>query len=204
MRPIEFPLDGYDEESREKDVYEKLKNNLPELDIVVHEPRVFGRRGIRKPDFVVFSPDYGCVIVEVKNWQLDNIVGVADDGRAIKFANSEETRANPYQTVESYVYALWDHWKTRSNNENIVVQKGAHKGRIPFVVTPTVILMGLQDSDLLSASEKLGLDPELLISEETLNNPEKLQVRLRNLRKVHNNFGEIDTLKEAADFLVPA
>ncbi len=204
MRPIEFPLDGYDEESREKDVYEKLKNNLPELDIVVHEPRVFGSKGVRKPDFVVFSPDYGCVVIEVKNWQLDNIVGVADDGRAIKFANSEETRANPYQTVESYVYALWDHWKTRSNNENIIVQKGAHKGRIPFVVTPTVILMGLQDSDLLSASEKLGLDPELLISEETLNDPEKLQIRLRNLRKVHNNFGEIDTLKEAADFLIPA
>ena len=174
IRPIEFPLDGYDEKSREKDVYEKLKNNLPELDFVVYEPRVFGRSGIRKPDFVIFSPDYGCVIVEVKNWQLDNIVGTADDGMGIKFADSEETRANPYRSAENYIYALFDHWKTRSNNENIVIQKGARKGRIPFVVTPTVLLMGLQDEDLHSASEKLGLDPELLISEETLNNPEKL------------------------------
>ena len=50
-------------------VGDKLTKHLPEDTFIVTHPQI----GKYCPDFIVFSPTFGIRIVEVKNWNIQNV-----------------------------------------------------------------------------------------------------------------------------------
>ncbi len=69
----------------EQRTYRWLCDALPDEFDVWHEPRVGGS----KPDVVVFGPDLGLLVLEVKDWSADAIVGV-DAGRSVHLRSTTD------------------------------------------------------------------------------------------------------------------
>ena len=60
----------------EKRVYRLPRDQLPEDHIAWQELTVSHRGRSQHPDFVIMGPDVGSIVLEVKDWVLDNITEV--------------------------------------------------------------------------------------------------------------------------------
>src|SRR6516225_1595969 len=50
------------------------------------------------PDFVVLHPGRGILVLEVKDWKIDQIREVTPKSFTMDFGNGHETKVNPYRT----------------------------------------------------------------------------------------------------------
>jgi len=200
MRPSEFPENLKNQRDREDFVFEMLKKNLPADAVVIYEPLVFNRRRQnRKPDFVIFWPGVGCFVMEVKNWSRDTIVG-ADD-RSVYYDN-ETPRTNPFRSSQSHCYAVIEHLEQHGCEESGVLQSDRqHKGKVSFPVMPSVLLLGTKDDDMDDWAKLMCVDGSVLVSEETLLDPEALQNRIKRMPKIFPGDREAQVLRNAADIL---
>lgn len=200
MRPSEFPENLKNQRDREDFVFEMLKKNLPADAVVIYEPLVFNRRRQnRKPDFVIFWPGVGCFVMEVKNWSREAITG-ADD-RSVYYDN-ETPRTNPFRSSQSHCYAVIEHLEQHGCEESGVLQSDRqHKGKVSFPVMPSVLLLGTKDSDIDDWAKLLCVDGSVLVSEQTLRDPEALQNRIKRMPRVFPGDRQAQVLRNAADIL---
>ncbi|MBU4347864.1 MAG: NERD domain-containing protein [Proteobacteria bacterium] len=56
----------------------------------------------REPDFLLYAPDAGLVILEVKDWALDQIIAADPQFFTLYMAGKEERRKNPLQQIREY------------------------------------------------------------------------------------------------------
>ncbi len=61
-----------------------------------------------EPDFILFSPDVGLIIFEVKDWVIDQIEGADSEHFSIVNGNHVEKRTNPYKQAKRYINSLMD------------------------------------------------------------------------------------------------
>ena len=59
----------------EKTLYATLRDRLPDDFLVWYEPEIKGFY----PDFVVLSPSFGLLVLEVKGWYCGNIIKASED-----------------------------------------------------------------------------------------------------------------------------
>lgn len=64
----------------EKRLYNILKNKLSDNFYVWYEPRIDGRY----PDFIILSPDFGLLVIEVKGWSPNQILKASNDSFEIE------------------------------------------------------------------------------------------------------------------------
>ena len=62
----------------------------------------------QEPDFVLYNPDSGLVIFEVKDWALDQIIKANPHSFKLRFGSKIESRANPLQQAKGYMHDLMD------------------------------------------------------------------------------------------------
>lgn len=60
----------------------------------------------REPDFILFSPDSGMIVLEVKDWLLEQIVEADQKSVLLRFYDKEERRKNPLAQAREYVNSL--------------------------------------------------------------------------------------------------
>ena len=65
----------------EKRVYHLLRQQLPPGYIAWYELTLSFRRESRYPDFIIMGPEQGIIVLEVKDWVLDNISQVKRTSR---------------------------------------------------------------------------------------------------------------------------
>lgn len=207
MRPTTFPNKANEHVmDRENEVFELLARNLPDDAIVLYEPSLFDKRKRqRKPDFVLFWQQTDCVVFEVKNWNPKSILH--GDGLKVYLKGQEgdtttQTK-HPHVQAKDYMHALWDHIRRDSDEESNLLDP--ERGKVNFCVTPVVIMLNHKEEDLPGLCEIIGgMQPEFIISEEALRDPDLLRRKLRELPFTFGPLGEKNTLFEAADLLRPA
>lgn len=172
--------------SREGDVFDYLKMNLPENFIVVYEPRVISKRKFdSKPDFVIFGEKIGCVVLEVKNWNL----------------NQEITKSDPYKQVQTHTYSLQDHL-VRYPKASYMQTTGKNAGKLKFEVHPLVCMLGTEIKDKKDVAKRLQMDESWFITEEELKNKDLLFNAIKNVPKRFKGNLSFDTLMDAAKTLI--
>jgi hypothetical protein len=82
----------------EIEVGDLLSTNLPDDTYVISHP-VIGRF---EPDFLVISPRYGFILIEVKNWSLDPIISASSNGTL----EILEDIQNPFAQIRAHVEDL--------------------------------------------------------------------------------------------------
>ncbi|QJX80950.1 NERD domain-containing protein [Priestia megaterium] len=74
-----------------------LAKHLPDDTYVIAHPSI----GKYDPDFLIISPRYGFRLLEVKNWNINNISNVYSNG-AMRIASNDQTR-NPLNQVKKHI-----------------------------------------------------------------------------------------------------
>lgn len=59
-----------------------------------------------EPDFILYNPDIGLIVFEVKDWTIDQICEVNPKTFKVRFGSREESRTNPHEQARVYVYNL--------------------------------------------------------------------------------------------------
>ena len=83
----------------------------PDRDFIAWYEPTIGSSGA-EPDFILYGNSLGLLVLEVKDWEIDQIGEV--NPHTIKFwtGDKEETRTNPDRQAKGYVNELMDLLKT--------------------------------------------------------------------------------------------
>ncbi len=79
-----------------------------------------------EPDFILFSPDLGLIIFEVKDWVIDQIEEADAEHFSIINGNRVEKRLNPYKQAKRCLNALMDKIK---GDKRLVSSGPGHYGK---------------------------------------------------------------------------
>ncbi len=121
-----------------------------------------------EPDFILFSPDLGLVIFEVKDWVIDQIPEADAEHFSIINGNRVERRMNPYKQAKKYLNVLLDKIK---GDRRLVSTEPAYygKSKVPVnrgVVFPNIFrddfereLSGVIDADKIFFEGDLTYSP---------------------------------------------
>jgi superfamily I DNA and RNA helicase len=88
-----------------------------------------GKRQELNPDFIVLNPRRGLLILEVKDWLLDNIKDVDRESVRLVTPTGLKSERNPLRQARYYAQHIVDKLK---RDPALVVQEGAYKGRLKF------------------------------------------------------------------------
>ena len=103
-----------------------------------------------EPDFILFSPDAGLIIFEVKDWVIDQIEEADAEHFSIINGNRVEKRLNPYKQAKRYLNALMDKIK---GDKRLVSSEPGHYGKPKVPLNRGVVFPNILRSDF---EEKLG------------------------------------------------
>jgi hypothetical protein len=73
---------------------------------VWYEPRVRDESVESLPDFLLFNPEVGLIVFEVKDWMLDQIMEADPKKFTLEFGGKVKVKANPYEQAREYYHGL--------------------------------------------------------------------------------------------------
>jgi hypothetical protein len=103
-----------------------------------------------EPDFILFSPDLGLIIFEVKDWVIDQIEKADTEHFSIINGNRTEKRVNPYKQAKRYLNVLMDRIK---GDRRLVSTGPEHSGKPKVPLNRGVVFPNIFRDDF---EEKLG------------------------------------------------
>jgi hypothetical protein len=131
----------------EKRVYGLLRDTLPDSFTAWYEPVVLNRR----PDFCPLAPDFGLLILEVKGWQVGQIVRATDQEIELHKTVENETKIekdqHPRIQARNYTHDLVDLLKSPAN-AILHLSEGAHQGKLCFPFGYGIILTQISRTQL--------------------------------------------------------
>lgn len=129
----------------EKFIYNKFKSKLPDDYLLWHSklsPIIK-----REIDFIVFHPNYGVWVIEVKDWVADQILEVGDEKCRINRGGQEEIDDNPLRQAWNNMNLLKDALK---KTKSLKHQSGNHLGKFLMPVNYLAIFTNISSSDIQS------------------------------------------------------
>ncbi|MFY9509697.1 MAG: NERD domain-containing protein/DEAD/DEAH box helicase, partial [Rubrivivax sp.] len=127
----------------ERRVLHQLKRCLEDDYIVWHDVPIGPRA--RQPDFVILSPRWGVLLLEVKDWRRGGIVGGNRDAVQLETARGRGTVAHPLRQARDVVLELVDLMKS---DPALVHTHGAFAGRLLFPYGWGVVMSNLRTADV--------------------------------------------------------
>ncbi|RLC85707.1 MAG: hypothetical protein DRI37_07720, partial [Chloroflexi bacterium] len=126
----------------EKKVYRLLRQQLPSGYIAWYELTLSFRADSRYPDFVIIGPDQGILVLEVKDWVLDNISQVKKTLFVLRTGRRELKEHDPFKQARDNVLRIKDILET-SRDPAVVHEFGPHQGQLRFPYRHAVVLTNL-------------------------------------------------------------
>lgn len=136
MIPESIP---YGRPNSERRVFSTLQA-LPDDCWVYFEPLILGRY----PDFIVFIPDCGLLVIEVKGWHPQTLLG--GDHQRVELRTG--SAANPIRQARDYMVTLMDRARKHPAARLIVHRDGPHRGRFVFPFGYVGLLSQITDDEL--------------------------------------------------------
>lgn len=122
---------------------------LPDSDFLAwYEPRI---NGTLEPDFVVYSPDSGLLVFEVKDWVIEQVLEANPKQVTLNINGRAESRKNPEAQARDYVYALMRHL---GQDRELHSTHGHYAGKLGLPITGGIVLSNITRQAFLDA----GLD----------------------------------------------
>lgn len=131
--------------SGERKVYQLLEHVFKDDNAIIwHEPKALNRY----TDFIVWLPDYGLLVIEVKDWSKDRFETLNPEKFTGRFYNKNQqqsiTVANPEQQVRKCMLNILNQFKQTSA---FVQAEGTYQGNVKFPITSCVIYTELKKEE---------------------------------------------------------
>ncbi len=137
----------------ERRVLHQLKRCLEDDHLVWHDIPIGPRA--RQPDFVILSPRWGILLLEVKDWKRSTLGPATRDAVALNTPRGRVTQPHPLRQARDYAMELVD---LMQRDPALVHADGPFAGRLLFPYGWGVVLAGLKREDVAS-SDFEGLFP---------------------------------------------
>ena len=137
--------------SGERKVYQLLEHTFKsENAIIWHEPKALNRY----TDFIIWLPEHGLLVIEVKDWSRDRFETLNPDTFTGRFYNKNDYKVVLVKNPESQVRKCMLNILNEFKKSSIFLQNsGPYKGNIKFPITSCVIYTELKQSD----ADSIGL-----------------------------------------------
>ena len=176
----------------EKKVFNLLREALNDKYIVYYNLSLPINTPSANPDFIIIDDDLGVIVLEVKDYKKETILGGNPNNLIIKTDNGEKSVKNPFLQAKGYAEAINN---ILEKNDSLVNREGIYKGRLKFPYGYAVIFPYLRIRD----SDQMGLDrviPKncLFLAEDTRYASESFSYRafLRRLRRTRRVSFDFD------------
>jgi len=127
----------------ERRVLHQLKRCLEDDYLVWHDVPIGPRA--RQPDFVVLSPRWGVLLLEVKDWKRGTLATATRDAVELLTPQGRVTRAHPLRQARDYAMELVD---LMQRDTALVHQSGPFEGRLLFPYGWGVVMSHLKRDEL--------------------------------------------------------
>jgi len=173
----------------ERRVLHQLKRCLEDDYIVWHDVPLGARA--RQPDFVVLSPRWGVLLLEVKGWRRSTLARATRDSVDIDTERGRVTVPHPLRQARDYAMELAD---LMQRDPALVHGEGPYRGRLLFAYGWGAVLSGLRRAEVQALGAGASLFDELFPPERTMLRddlddgiaPEAFQQRLWGMFTVHS------------------
>lgn len=108
----------------------------------------------REPDFVLFCKNLELIVLEVKDWDLGQIIKAYPDKFVIKKGDKEETHKNPLVQAKNYLYKL----KDKIQDDGRLIEKDLrYKGKSKIPINYGVVFTNINKYNYCQRTfDKLG------------------------------------------------
>jgi hypothetical protein len=194
-------LDGATPTTGEAQVFALLQRALLPDDEhwVWYEPVVRDAKGARKPDFVVLGPEYGLVVLEVKDWSASSLGKITREWVAVKGAGGvEEKHTHPEKQAAEASYRVRACCRKVAG---LTHEKGKYAGHLVVPVNFGVAYPHLSRGELQQYADRgAPIRPEKSLAREDLERDDeegtrRLRAGLRRLCDVCFPFELTDGLR---------
>jgi len=136
----------------------------PDQDFIGWYEPTIGEEG-KEPDFVLFGKQQGLLVLEVKDWLIDQIEEAGPRTFKIWIAGREETRTNPERQAKGYVNDLMDALKEIPEFQS---GPGSHEGRLKIPIGRMVVFPNISRDEYLDHELHKVIPPERILFREDL------------------------------------
>lgn len=133
------------------------------------------------PDFVVFHPSRGLLVLEVKDWRLDSIQSIDKQHATLVSTAGGKRVLNPLEQARQYMYTVTNKLE---RDATLVWPSGSLKGKPFFPYGHGVVLTNITRKQLDGTNLNEVLPPHLVICQDEMTDsvdPEDFQRRLWNM-----------------------
>jgi UvrD-like helicase C-terminal domain/Nuclease-related domain/AAA domain len=145
----------------ERRVLHQLKRCLEDDHLVWHDIPIGPKA--RQPDFVVLSPRWGILLLEVKDWRRHSLGPATRDAVELRTPRGLVTAAHPLRQARDYAMELVDLMR---NDPALVHADGPFTGRLLFPYGWGVVLASLRRADVEGSDFAALFPPERTLMRE--------------------------------------
>lgn len=169
-----YPESPETQTSGEQRVLEYLRRNLPDSWCVFYEPIVVDS----KPDIVLYSPYYGILVLEIKDYNERTIHRLAIDNWTIQTDEGLKNITSPFKQVVEYAYKLIG---LLEQNHVFLNDEGSFRGRLKFPVSYACWFVNLSLSDVNNLNISKVIPEKWLLTEEYLVEDDSFKSKLTQI-----------------------
>jgi len=137
------------------------------------------------PDFLVLHPGRGILVLEVKDWKIDQVCEVSPKSFTMDFGRGRETKVNPLEQARAYAHAVVDVLK---RDRQLLHDAGSlYAGNLCFPWGYGLILTNITRNQFESQELRNVLPEHLVICKDEMTesaDPEQFQKRLWDMFNV--------------------
>ena len=111
----------------ERRVFNQLKRCLGDDFLVWHNVPIGAKA--RQPDFVIVSPQWGLLLLEVKDWKRGTMIAANHDSVELEIESGHVTSPNPLRQARDYTFELA---ALMQHDSSLIHGDGPHKGKLLF------------------------------------------------------------------------
>ena len=167
----------------ERRVLHQLKRCLEDDHLVWHDIPIGPRA--RQPDFVILSPRWGLLLLEVKDWKRATLGAATRDAVELHTPRGRVTQPHPLRQARDYCVELVD---LMQRDPALVHRDGPFAGKLLFPYGWGVVLSGLKRDEVASADFEQLFPPARTLLRDDLDDPlpaEAFQHRLWGMFTLH-------------------
>lgn len=146
----------------ERLLFRTMKQVLPDDVIVYYEPEIHGRR----PDFVLIGPDFGMVVLEVKDYTRNTLYQLnRDEWTLLTSAGTHATVKSPMLQAKEYMFHIKN---VLEKDKALVHLEGKYQFKLKFPCGFGTVFTRLHEQDMVKDHLYSVLDPERTFTRDAI------------------------------------
>lgn len=166
----------------EKRLIRNLYQNLEDSCIIWYQPNL---PSSRRPDLIIYIPNIGLLLYEVKDWPINSIISANADTWSVNFNGKIESKTNPLKQAKNYFYKLSDRLKQETF---LLSDKDGFEGRIKFPIATSVALSNIKKEEFLKNQISTTIDEKYILFKDDIAEIGNTLVGKSLLDKLKNHF----------------